>query len=265
MTDAAQAQFANVELGADEVHLWLSYYDAIEDERLHARYFELLNDQERVQQGRFYFARDRLRYLVTRALVRTVLSRYLPIAPGAWKFAVNSFGRPEIANTEAASGELRFNISHSQGLIVLAVTRSVDIGVDVENVEAREVSVDLAERFFAPEETAVLMAAPECEQQYRFFEYWTLKEAYIKARGMGLSLPLDKFSFHYPTNQTVKLATAAELDDDAERWDFWQLRPMPKYLIAACVQRSSHRQRLVVRECVPGHSERVVIPDVVRM
>src|SRR5205823_5574435 len=111
------------------------------------------------------------------------------------------YGRPETANSEASN--LSFNISHTHSLIVLGVTRGRALGVDVENFRAREVSIDVADRYFAPQEVAVLNASPQHEQQYRFFEYWTFKESYIKARGMGLSLPLDKFSFHYPDDGAV--------------------------------------------------------------
>src|SRR6185436_4436818 len=178
-----------------EIHRWLAFYDEIADERLHAAYRELLDAAEREQEPRFYFARDRRRYLVTRALVRTVLSRYLSIDPRACIFSTNAYGRPEIVNAEGREAGLSFNLSHTHSLIVLGVTTGRALGVDVENVRDREASIAVADRFFAPQEVAALAATPADRQQYRFFEYWTFKESYIKARGMGLSLPLDKFGF----------------------------------------------------------------------
>ena len=233
-----------------EVHVWLAFYDAIDDGRLHAAYRALLSDDEKAQEPRFHFAHDRRRYLVTRALVRTVLSRYVPLAPAAWMFSKNEYGCPAIANPEA--GDLSFNLSHTRSVIALAVTRGRAVGVDVENVRDRAIAIDIADRFFAPQEVAALQTVPPQNQQDRFFEYWTFKESYIKARGMGLSLPLDKFHFHYAGERDVALAVDAELGDDAARWQFWQFRPTPDSLLALCAERTGDRQSaVIIRRTVP--------------
>ena len=255
-----------IPLAPDEIHLWLAFYDQIDDEHLHAAYRSLLNAAEREQEPRFYFARDRRRYLITRALVRTVLSRYTPVDPAEWMFSTNAYGRPEIANPEAAEAGLSFNISHTHSLIVLGVTRGRALGVDVENFRAREVSLDIADHYFAPQEVTALSAVPAHEQQYRFFEYWTFKESYIKARGMGLSLPLDKFSFHYRDDRAVDIAIHPELADDAARWQFWQFRPSPDYLVAICAERNGGPSpRLVVRQAVPMLNETPIRPQFLRV
>jgi 4'-phosphopantetheinyl transferase len=253
-------------LAADEIHLWLAFYDQIGEERLHAAYREVMSAPERAQEPRFYFARDRRRYLVTRALVRTVLSRYAAIDPADWLFSENAYGRPAIANPEARGEELSFNLSHTHSLVVLGVTRGRALGVDVENVRAREVSIDIADRYFAPAEVAVLNARPRHEQQYRFFEYWTFKESYIKARGMGLSLPLDKFSFHYADDGAVGISIDRELADEPSRWQFWQLRPSPEYLVAVCAERArGESPQITMRQTVPMLSERTVAHEFLRI
>jgi len=256
----------NIPLAPGEIHLWLAFYDEIADERLHDAYRELLNDTERAQEPRFYFARDRRRYLVTRALVRTVLSRYVAIDPKEWIFSENAWGRPEIANSEATGESLSFNLSHTHSLIVLGVTRGRALGVDVENVRAREVSIGIADRYFAPPEVAALNAVPRDQQQDRFFEYWTFKESYIKARGMGLSLPLDKFAFHYADERAVEIAIDPELADDPQRWQFWQLRPTPDYLVAVCVERDgAGAPAVTVRQTVPMLSEQPFAHEFLRV
>jgi 4'-phosphopantetheinyl transferase len=253
-------------LGSAEIHLWLSFYDEITDGRLHSAYRELLNAEEREQEARFYFEKDRRRYLITRALVRTVLSRYISIPPQEWLFSTNAYGRPDIANAEVRNACLSFNISHTHSLIVLGVTKGRALGVDVENLCAREASLDIADRYFAPQEVAVLTAAPRHQQQFRFFEYWTLKEAYIKARGMGLSLPLEKFSFDYPDDHAVKIAIAPELTDDPARWCFWQFRPTAEYLVAICAERIGDQSpRLIARQAVPMLGEKEVTLDFLRI
>jgi 4'-phosphopantetheinyl transferase len=254
-----------IALTSGEIHLWLADYSEIEDQSLHAACRRLLNDVERAQEPRFYFARDRLRYLITRALLRTVLSRYAPVAPESWVFSTNAYGRPEIANVETRDAQLTFNLSHTHSLIVLGVTRSRALGVDVENVRAREVSIDIADRYFAPTEVTALAAVPRPQQQYRFFEYWTFKESYIKARGMGLSIPLDRFSFHYPSDRGVEITIDPELADEATRWQFWQLRPTPDYLVAICAERlGAQGPRLVVRKAIPTAREELLAPRFLR-
>lgn len=249
-----------------EIHLWLAFYDEINQEHLHSAYRDLLNDAEKEQEQRFYFERDRRRYLITRALVRTVLSRYVPVHPRDWVFSKNDYGRPEIVNEQGRAARLSFNISHTHSLIVLGVTKGRALGVDVENCISREACIDIADRFFAPQEVVALNATPEHQQQYRFYEYWTFKESYIKARGMGLSLPLDKFSFHYPHDRAVEIAIHPELADDASRWQFWQFRPTSEYLVAICAERvGSQSPSLVVRKAVPMLAESRCAPEFLRV
>lgn len=254
-----------IALASDEIHLWLAFYDEIQDERLHCAYKALLTDAERQQQLRFYFARDRLRYLVTRVLVRTVLARYVPIPPERWSFATNAYGRPQIANSDAAAADLHFNVSHTHSLVTLALTRGGELGVDVENVRDRAAPIDIADRFFAPAEVTALAQIGADQRHDRFFEYWTFKESYIKARGMGLSLPLDKFSFQFPNERCVVLATDAQLADEAARWQFWQFRPSPEYLLAICARRTQAPQRhVVVRKVVPMVGDELIAPVLLR-
>ncbi|MET4575545.1 4'-phosphopantetheinyl transferase family protein [Ottowia thiooxydans] len=216
------------------VDLWLAYYGEFQNDD--PALLELLNPAEREQQARFHFGDDRLRYLVTRAMVRKVLSRYADVAPKAWNFENNAYGRPEISGLHTQASGLRFNLSHTGGLIVLAVCRAFEMGVDVEHLD-RKAALGVAERFFSPVEAAELASLGLELQSQRFFDYWTLKESYIKARGMGLSIPLDRFSFAFPTPETVSLRTDPVLGDDAGRWQFWQLRLPENYQLAICTEK----------------------------
>lgn len=240
-----------------EIHVWLADYAQSISPQLDTAYRRLLSDAERLQEPRFYFARDRRRYLVTRALVRTVLSRYVPVQPQDWTFATNAYGRPEIANTGTSALQLTFNLSHTHSLIVLGVANGRGLGVDVENIQAREAPLGIADHYFAQAEVAALAAVEARLQQYRFYEYWTFKESYIKARGMGLSLPLDGFAFDFPAAGAVAIEIRPELADEPSRWQFWQFQPAPEYLIAICAERMADAAtRLVVRHAVPLLSEK---------
>lgn len=235
-------------LNPDEVHLWLAWHQTSPHDALLAQYGTVLNAAERQQEGRFHFERDRIRYRVTRAMARQVLSGYLGLEPAACTFEANEFGRPSLTNTEAIRAQLRFNISHAQDVIVLAVTQCREIGVDVERVSDRAASADLAQRYFSGPESRHVLSVPEDQLDDLFFQYWTLKESYIKARGMGLAIPLDKFGFTLgPAG--VSLWTDPELDDPASRWSFTQLRPTTAHHAAVCVETSQGpAPRLVTRD-----------------
>jgi 4'-phosphopantetheinyl transferase len=244
----------------EEIHLWLVFYDEIVDERLLRTYREMLCESEREQHPRFHFVGDRQRYLVTRALVRTVLSRYAPVRPEEWVFSTNEYGRPEIHAAQENEARLSFNISHTRGLIVLGVTAERELGVDVENVRALGTSIEIAKRFFAPEEVAALTALPVAQRLNRFWEYWTFKESYIKARSKGLSIPLDKFAVRYPHDRGVELAIHPDLADDPARWQLWQFRPTPDYLVAICAERRGDRSpRFVVKRVIPTAVEESLV------
>jgi 4'-phosphopantetheinyl transferase len=226
-----------LDTGDDEIHLWLTFPDQIRDHRLLVEYDNLLADNERAKQSRFHFASDRHRYLVTRVLVRTVLSRYASVDPRNWIFATNDFGRPYVANTSQAISRLSFNVSHTNGLILMGVAKGAALGVDVENTGVRELYAGIADRYFSASEVADLHSLPKPQQHKRFFDIWTLKESYIKARGMGLAIPLDAFSFHFPTERTVAFSMQASLGDKAARWQFWQFYPEPDFTAAVCAER----------------------------
>ncbi len=253
----------------DDIDIWLTYYNEIDDDRQLARMRSLLSDEEVAREGRFYFAEDRKRYLVTRAMVRLVLSRYARIAPERWAFSKNVYGRPAIADdiveAEADARGLCFNISHTRGLIAIAVTRGRELGIDVENIAARAVSLEVAEHFFSRTEVAELACIAPDRQHDRFFEYWTLKESYIKARGMGLSLPLDGFSFQFPQPGTVSIRINPGLQDHADRWRFWQYRPTPDYLMAICAeQHAEGAPAISMRKFTPMGDEMPVIAPFMR-
>src|SRR5262245_40019904 len=140
-----------LELSASEVHVWLAVPADICDSELLRRYAELLSPEERERHGRFYFARHQHDFLVSHALVRTVLSRYHQTQPAEWTFRKNEYGRPEIARSEPL-GDIRFNLSHTDGLVAVAVVRACEVGIDVESTLRSGATVEIADRYFSPAE-----------------------------------------------------------------------------------------------------------------
>jgi 4'-phosphopantetheinyl transferase len=213
------------------------------------RYRTLLSDDERAREARFHFDADKERFVIGRALARLQLSRFLGGDPRDWTLMTNQYGRPELAT--APRVPLGFNISHTRGLVACAVAATTDVGVDVEFTD-RRLTQDIAERFFAPQEVADLRALSDEDQARTFFDYWTLKESYIKARGMGLALPLAHFAFclHPPAAPTIRFDP--EIDDDASTWQFAQSWPTDQHRLAVAVRRPPGDDREVrIQSVVP--------------
>jgi 4'-phosphopantetheinyl transferase len=246
-------------LASDRIDLWFLFANEVSaTTRLTGHYRDLLTAQEKQQEQRFYFACDRHRYLLTRALVRIVLSRYVPIAASDWRFEPTEYGRPMIVNDHELVPSLSFNISHCDGLIVLAVTRTSLIGVDTELVR-RKISLEVADHYFSPREVAALRSLTAALQGRRFLDLWTLKESYIKARGMGLSIPLNKFSFNLDENQSSVINFENDFDDLPSRWRFYQLNPSNEYAAALCVERQTSKPLTVISKwIIPLITERVL-------
>jgi 4'-phosphopantetheinyl transferase len=235
-----------------EAHLWVARPFDIREPDLLAAYDALMTAEERDKVSRFRFEKDRHTSIVTRALVRTTLSRYADVAPSDWRFVFNQYGRPEIDEPREARG-LRFNLSHTDGLTVCLVGRDREVGVDVEDRTRGGSLLEVADRFFSPLEVKALRALPLEEQMDRFFLYWTLKESYIKARGMGLSLSLSAFSFELdPPGHGIRILFDPGFDDEPRRWRFSALSYGRRHAIAAGVETNSLREpKLVLRETVP--------------
>ena len=238
-------------LKRDEVHLWTASPEEITARALLDAYEALESEDERERRLRLRFDRDRHERLVSVALVRTTLARYANVAPRAWIFERNEHGRPDPVPGHAGP-PLRFNLSHARGLVACAVTVDRDIGVDVEYIGRRGDPVAIADRYFAPDEARDLHACPVERRRDRFFQYWTLKESYIKARGMGLRIPLRRFSFHLDADQEIRVAFDVEIEDDPREWQFALFRPTASHVMAVGVRRGRGPDLSVrVRQTVP--------------
>lgn len=240
---------APLPLNETEAHVWYLFppapSDALGDEALEAAR-ALMNDDERTRHDRFLFPEGRREFAFTRALVRTTLSRYADVAPKAWQFTFGPHGRPEIA-PEISQRDLHFNLSNTKGLIACIVGSTRDLGIDVESIERRGETLGIADRFFSPTEATALRALPASEQHHRFFHLWTLKEAYIKARGMGLALPLDQFSFELATGARTTISFDPRLVDDAKTWQFDSFWPTRTHFVSTAVRQRSGPVRIVER------------------
>jgi 4'-phosphopantetheinyl transferase len=199
----------------------------------HLRLWRLLPEDERASITRLVFEEDRRTSLLARAMVRSVLTEVTgALPPEGWRFARTPLGRPLIANP--GFDGLTFNLSHTRKLVVCAVAARAELGVDVESLE-REAPIDVADRYFSAAEAADVRALPPAQRARRFFEYWTLKEAFVKARGLGLTLPLDGFTFLLDAPGAVRITFTdqpAFAGDRPARWRFHSADIAPAHLLA---------------------------------
>ncbi|MGK0500412.1 MAG: 4'-phosphopantetheinyl transferase [Oceanicoccus sp.] len=220
-----------MQLDVNDIHLWVVDLAHVPADKL-STYHQLMSPQELQRNQRFKFAAGQFSDATTRALVRNTLSRYADISPTQWQFTKGDHGKPEIAN---AGVKLRFNVSHTSQCIVCAVSRVYPVGVDVEYIGRKNDVLAIADRYFSESELSDLSVLPLDQQLDRFFDYWTLKEAYMKARGEGISLGLDNFGFRFDRRQ-IAIQTAKKLQDNDAAWQFRLFSPAKYQRMALAVK-----------------------------
>jgi 4'-phosphopantetheinyl transferase len=220
-------------LGRDEVHLWRASMNctAAQVEILK----HTLSAEELRRAGRYRFKKDREHFIVARGLLRTILGRYLDEEPSQLRFCYGPHGKPALA-TVFGGDALRFNLSHSHGLALFAVTRRREVGVDLEYIQAHLADDQIAERFFSPREVALLRDLPKDVRREAFFIFWTRKEAFIKATGKGLSLPLNQFEVSLVPGKPIVLLSANDDHQKTFRWSLQALAAASGYAAALCVE-----------------------------
>ncbi len=250
-SDLATRSKQKLTLAKNDIHLWMTKpEELLGNDELLASYTTLLTSEETKKQQRYKFTKDRHDALITRAFIRDLLSYYADIAPQDWQFEKGEKDKPEIVNCPLP---LRFNISHTKNLIICAVTLEDDIGCDVENTGRSNDVLAIAERYFSPQESHELFALPLAQQRNRFFDYWTLKESYIKAWGLGLAIPLKDFSFNitdteekhkdrFTIKQNISLSFAQHRVDEPQIWRSWLIYPT-----ATIDEKQEHRIALSLR------------------
>ena len=241
-----------------EVHLYYEVLDPALDAARKDAARPILTDDEWDRCQRFAYAEGLRERLAARFMVRSVLSRYAPVDPRDWQFVENAHGRPEVAMPLDAA-HLRFNLSHADGVVIMVVSAHYEVGVDVERL-GRRARLAIAERFFAPSEVDALRALPEPQQPRRFLEYWTLKESYIKARGAGMSLPLDQFAFDVATPGRPAIRFADGFDDDPAAWQFDRIFVGSEHLVAVATRRGHDAPVSVLVQAFDGTAQSSLPP-----
>lgn len=247
MLDKMAKKTTELSLNNNEVHLWRTDIQQVPPSLI-ASYLELMTDGERERNQRYKFEKSCIEHAITRALVRTVLSRYAAdIHPSDWRFTQGEHGKPELLNKPIS---IEFNLTHSSRYVICAVSSTMKVGVDVEHTARKNDVLTIADRFFSEQEVRELFALPEAKQRSRFFDYWTLKEAYMKARGEGISLGLGNFSFSFcevGSSQTISITMAEKLNDNPADWYFQLDQPSPDQRFALAVKTAGQKLPLDIK------------------
>ena len=216
-------------LAPHEIHIWTVplVVDPAELDRLRG----LLSAPERERAARYLHAPSREQFTVTRARLRLLLGRYLGTEPACVEFGTSNTGKPTLPGTG-----LSFNVSHTQGLALIAVAAGREVGVDVERVRTQPTHLDMATRYFTPGESRRLNALPPTESERAFFHVWTRKEAFLKAIGLGLSHGLERFEVAVPPDEPCRLLHIDGDADVAARWTLRNLDPAAGYVGALAVE-----------------------------
>jgi 4'-phosphopantetheinyl transferase len=232
--DIAHADFrveSPVRIAPDEVHLWRVDLEAIAGNEAH--WTAIISDDERARGARFHFPIHRQYFIAGRAVLRRILAAYLSTDPKELTFSYSTKSKPALAGAHA--NRISFNVSHSGEIALIAVTQNHQIGVDVELIRRDFDTAAIATRFFSEAEQEQLAALPSERRHETFFLCWTRKEAYIKATGEGLSLPLRQFDVSIaPHSQNALLATRPDAAE-SKRWSLRDVAVKAEYVGAVCV------------------------------
>jgi 4'-phosphopantetheinyl transferase len=216
-------------LGRKEVHVWRARLDQPSDEVECLR--QVLTPDEVARANRFHFEEGRRHFTVARGVLRAILSCYSGIEPSELRFLYGPREKPRLAD-ETGGKWLRFNLSHSHGRALYAVAHGREVGIDLELIRSGRDHAALAERFFSSRESSTFLSLPEELQTEAFYLCWTRKEAYIKARGDGLYLPLNRFDVSLVPGEPAELLHA----QDRERWSLHAFTPWQDYAAALVVE-----------------------------
>ena len=220
-----------------EVHVWRVPLN-IPDKLLN-QLFQLLNKDENDRANRFHFEKDRKRYISTRGHLRVLLGKYLKQEPDTLVFRYNKYGKPFLTDNS-----IEFNVSHSNDLGLIAFDQDQEIGVDIEWMRPDFGGLKIAKRFFSSEEVLELEALPPDEQAQGFFNCWSRKEAYIKALGKGLAIPLDKFSVNLSPGIKAVLLSTTHNPQALYNYKLFNIKTDPDYASALICDKSRNDVKL---------------------
>jgi 4'-phosphopantetheinyl transferase len=224
----------SVIISNSETHVWLLPLEL--NKRGLEKAKSLLDNHEKTRAEQFYFHRHRNHYIAARGQMRKLLSQYLNVENDRIKFSYNEFGKPYLEKNL-----IQFNLSHSNKLALFAVNLQYELGVDIEWMKRKSNLLQIGKRFFSTNEYAQLKLLPEKLQRQGFFNCWTRKESYIKARGKGLGISLSKFEVSLIPGESVQIKSTAHEPDAVKKWKLYAFNPHAEYAAGLTIN-TNHTQ-----------------------
>ncbi len=216
-----------------EVHVWRAHLNQSASTLNNLQ--QLLSEEELARAKRFFFEKDRSHFIIARGILRYLLGRYLNTDPVQLRFRYNAYGKPAL-DIQPNEISLKFNLSHSCDLALLAFSYSYELGIDVEFMRSDVTYEKVAKYYFSPYEISLLHTLPPEMIIQGFYNAWTRKEAYIKGRGQGISIPLDIFDVSLKPGEPAELVNSREDAQETSRWSMQELYPGPYYAGALIVE-----------------------------
>ncbi len=231
----------NFELAHGEVHVWCEDFALLQAAENNQN-LQILAPDEIEKSQRFRFEKDRQNYINARSWLRKIIGKYLQISPDLLRFGYGEYGKPWLQNEEGNPHSLQFNLSHSEGVAICALAWEKALGIDLEALRFENSYDNVAENFFSQRERLALQSVAPEFKQIAFFNCWTCKEAYLKARGDGLIFPLDEFDVSL-NSEEAKLLGVHHFPEENQRWTLYHLNPKPKFIGALAVEGKPEKLR----------------------
>ena len=223
----------NLELAQDEAHVWWENFALLPVSGAKQN-LQILAPDEIQKAERFRFEKDRNHYISARSWLRKIIGKYLRMEPAALRFGYGEYGKPWLMNEEGNPHSLQFNLSHSEGVAICVLAWEKAVGIDVEALRFENSYDHVAENFFSQNERQALQSVAPEFKKIAFFNCWTRKEAYLKARGDGLIFPLDEFDVSLDSDE-AKLLSVHHFPEENQRWTLYHLNPKPNFVAALAV------------------------------
>ena len=223
----------SIDLNENEVHIWRASLN--QDAKVMANLSALLSQDEYQRAVSYYRPVDRDRFIAGRGILRKIISAYLALSPDELQFTYNEYGKPAVSDNQNTRA-LNFNLSHSAELVLYAVTRERVVGIDIEYIREDFATLEIAEQFFSKDEVAALKSLPTDQRTTGFFNCWSRKESFIKAKGLGVSYPLDRFTVSVSPNEPPALLNVYGDEYEPTCWQMYELKTGEEYAASLIVE-----------------------------
>ncbi len=232
-----------------QLFLWTVLTDDLDDATSLDRFLLILSADERNEAQRFRQSADRARFIIAHSLLRLALSHHFQLSTDAWRFERDHNRKPILVAPEITP-KVQFNISHTQGRVACLITLSSEAGVDVEEIAYNHDHTAMAGLILSPSELNALSVLTGKNKTERFFDYWTLKEAYAKARGLGLLFSLTDVGFEFGSDNRIRAHFPPKVVDDPSAWTFWRLCLASRHIVSVAAKRDLGGEYLLILRSV---------------